>query len=304
VICCAIDDPLWRVDRGWFANSRKVAGKLLRRADALAYHLVPWMLADSTVPLAVYDWDDNTIIGRKNWGLLARATCYFKTQTPRNPYKAFLFQDRKNDCIFNILRQPIYADWAKKLRPFAVGISVPENETAPPATEKKTDIFFAGPVGYSTVRAEGVRHLEALRAEGFRIDLHVTDSQPRLTPEEFRQRCAEAWLVWSPEGAGWDCARHYWAPLMGSVPLLNHPDTRRHCPHLDGVHAFYYGVEDDDLQRVARRALADKPRLREMAAAAAAHIRAHHTVPALADYLIGETLATAAKKESASTVAG
>jgi len=77
------------------------------------------------------------------------------------------------------------------------------------------------------------------------------------------------------------------------VPLLNHPDTRRHEPLIDGVHAFYYGVEGDDLKRVVKLALQDKERLRAMAAEAGAFVRPRHTHPALADYLISETLRTA-----------
>jgi hypothetical protein len=294
VISCAVDDSIWRIDRSWFTNLRKLLGKLLRHPASLALHLVPWMLAGTDVPLAVYEWDDNTIIARRNWGLLRRCACYFKTQTPRNPNKAFLFQDRKNDCLFNIIRQPRYTAWAKKLRPFTVGIEVPENWATLQNVEKKTDIFFAGSADYSWARHEGLVHLEGLRKEGYLIDLHLTDRQPRLPPDEFLRRCAEAWLVWSPEGAGWDCARHYWTPLMGSVPLLNHPDTRRNRPLVDGVHAFYYGVEDDDLARVARLALADKDRLRKMAAEGETHVRAHHTLPVLAAYMISETLSTAA----------
>jgi hypothetical protein len=298
VIACAVDDPLWRIDRGWFANLRKALKKFVRWPASIALDLVPWMLRKTDVPLAVYEWDDNTAIARKNWGLLDRATLYFKTQTPRNPFKAFFFQDRRNDDIFNIIRQPRYVEWVEKIRPYTVGITVPENWSGQQNVEKKTDIFFAGPIGYSYVRAEGLRQLEALREQGYVIDLVVTDREPRLAPDEFLRRCAQAWLSWSPEGAGWDCARHYWAPLMGSVPLLNHPDTRRHRPLLDGVHAFYYGVESDDFQRVAKLALSDKNRLRQMAAAGEAHVRANHTVPALADHLIGETLAAAAKKRA------
>jgi hypothetical protein len=300
VITCAIDDPVWRIDRNGFANLRKVLKKLLRWPASLALDLVPWMLRKTGVPLAIYEWEDNTAIARKNWGLLDRATLYFKTQTPRNPFKAFFFQDRRNDDLFNIIRQPRYVEWVEKIRPFTVGITVPEDWSSRQDVEKKTDIFFAGPVGYSYVRAEGLRQLEALREQGYVIDLVVTDRQPRLAPDEFLRRCAQAWLSWSPEGAGWDCARHYWGPLMGSVPLLNHPDTRRHRPLLDGVHAFYYGVESDDFQRVAKLALSDKTRLRQMAAAGEAHVRANHTVPALADYLIAETLAAAAKKRATS----
>ena len=291
VISCSNPDPVWRPDRGWLVNLLKLLKKLATRPGSLGFYLVPWMLEKTRVPLAVYDWEDNTIIARKNWGLLARATCYFKTQSPRNPYKAFLFQDKRNDCLFNIVRQKHYKPWADKLRPYSVGITIPESPPAP--VEKRTDIFFAGAVHYSWVRGEGLRYLEELRDEGFLIDLHPT-TQGHLPQEEFLRRCAQAWLVWSPEGAGWDCSRHYWAPLVGSVPLMNHPDTRRHQPLIDGVHGFYYGIEGDDIKRVARLALSDKDRLRKMVAAGGPFVRQHHTHAALADYMIAETIKTAA----------
>ena len=295
VVSCANPDPIWRQDRNWFSNALKFLKKLVRNPSSLGFYLVPWMLADSKVPLAVFDWEDNTIIPRKNWGLLNRATCYFKTQTPRNPYKAFLFQDKRNDDIFNIVKQPIYGAWVEKLRPIGIGISLPDNWAELQNAEKKTDVFFAGAVHYSWARLEGLRQLEELRAEGLAIDLHIPGpGVPALPPDEFLRRCSQAWLVWSPEGAGWDCMRHYWAPMMNSVPLLNHPDTRRYLPLIDGVHAFYYGVEDSDLKRVVRLALGDKARLRQMARGGQAHVRPNHTHPALAEYLIAETLKSAA----------
>ncbi len=291
VITCANSDPVWRADRNWLSNVYKLIRKLLRQSSSLGTYLVPWMLAKSRVPLAVFDWEDNTIIARKNWGLLKRATCYFKTQTPRNPYKAFLFQDKRNDCIFNIVRQPKYIDWATKLRPYSLGVTVPANWSDLQAVEKKTDIFFAGAIHYSWARIEGLRQLEELRNEGYQVDLYPTgEGRPNLSQEEFLQRCAQAWLVWSPEGAGWDCMRHYWAPLMGSVPLMNHPDTRRHQPLIDGIHGLYYGVEGDDIKRVIKLALNDKTKLREMARTGEAFVRRHHTHRALLDYMIAETM--------------
>jgi hypothetical protein len=298
VVSFSNPEPIWRQDTNWLSNSLKAAKKFLTRPGTLGFCFLPWILKGSTVALAVYEWEDNTVIARKNWALLRRATCYFKLQSPRNPYKAFFFQDKRNDCLFNIVRQPVYREWAQKLRPIGIGVTVPENLDELQAAEKKTDIFFAGATHYSWARLEGLRHLEELRQEGFKIDLHLTDAKvPALPPDEFLRRCSQAWLVWSPEGAGWDGMRHYWPLLMGSVPLLNHPDTRRYQPLIDGVHAFYYGVEDDDLKRVGRMALSDKARLRRMAAEGLAFIRPRHTHPVLAEYLIAETLKTASGAE-------
>ncbi|MCE0497233.1 MAG: hypothetical protein LV481_04720 [Methylacidiphilales bacterium] len=291
VISCAATDPLWRHDQPWLKNILKVLKKVLFRPYSLGMDLVPWMMGPAKIPLVVFDWEDNTVIARKNWGLLQRATCYFKTQTPRNPYKAFLFQDKRNDCLFNILRQSSSREWVKKMRPCSLGVVVPKDWRSRLETPKTVDIFFAGAMHYSWVRHEGVPYLEALRDEGYKIDLHcITDGVQPLSHEEFLQRCSQAWLVWSPEGAGWDCVRHYWAPLMGSVPLLNHPDTRRYQPLIEGRHAFYYAVEGNDIQRVVREALRDKTRLRQMAAEGEALVLRYHTDVALVDYIARETL--------------
>ena len=303
VVCCAAAEALWRQDRGWFSNLTRLLKRLLFMPSALGLYLVPWILSDSRVPLAIFDWDDTTLIARKNWGLLARATCYFKIQSPRNPFKAFLFQDKRNDCVMNITKQPVYQDWARKLRPISIGISIPPNAAVVKDPEKKTDVFFAGSVHYSWVRIEGVRQLEELREEGYNIDIHlIGPGKVTLPRDEFLRRCSEAWLVLSPEGGGWDCPRHYQSLLMGSVPLLNHPDTRRLHPLMDGVHAFYYGVEDSDLKRVVRLALKDKERLRTMAREGQAFIGPNHTHPALAEYLIAETLKTARAPSSSHAI--
>ncbi len=46
-----------------------------------------------------------------------------------------------------------------------------------------------------------------------------------------------------------------------------------------------YGVEPGGLAQAARAALADKPRLRRIAAQAAAHVRRHHSWHARAEHV-------------------
>jgi hypothetical protein len=68
-----------------------------------------------------------------------------------------------------------------------------------------------------------------------------------LPRQKFNEALLASWLVWSPEGSGWDSFRHYEVCLAGSVAVINFPTIRRHAPLLDGVHCFYYGIEGDDL---------------------------------------------------------
>ena len=95
-----------------------------------------------------------------------------------------------------------------------------------PFPEKTHDLFFVGAVdGNSTVREAGLAELERLRAQGVRID------QPteRLPYDAFMERMSRSWLAWSPEGMGWDCYRHYEAPIVQTVPVMNNPTILRHA---------------------------------------------------------------------------
>ena len=121
-----------------------------------------------------------------------------------------------------------------------------------------------------------------MAAQGVSVDR----SEKPLPPAEFYARCAAAWLVWSPEGLGWDCFRHYEAPACGSVPLINQPSIDRHQPLIGGEHAIYYDPEPGGLTRAVLAALADKPALARIAAAGQAHVAAHHTPDALARYIV------------------
>lgn len=94
---------------------------------------------------------------------------------------------------------------------------------------------------------------------------------------------AAAWLAWSPQGLGWECSRHYEAPLANTVPLMSYPTILRDHPLRDGEHCLLYAVEPGGLAAAARAALADKPRLARMAAAANAHVRRYHTERARAE---------------------
>ena len=117
-----------------------------------------------------------------------------------------------------------------------------------------------------------------------------TSRSPGCRRAEFYRRAARAWLVWSPEGLGWDCFRHYEALACGSVPVINQPTIECHRPLLAGEHAFYYDTNPGRLTQTIRNALADKARLRAMARAGQAYVMAHHTQEAIARYVVETTL--------------
>jgi hypothetical protein len=174
-----------------------------------------------------------------------------------------------------------------KLRPISIGISAKVMAAAPEQPDQKTaDIFFAGHItGSSTVRNVGLPALSALSERGVRVD-STTD---RLELSDYLKRVAAAHLVWSPEGLGQDCFRHYEAAACWSVPVINAPAIERHQPLRHGIHALYYPVEPGGLSRTVLCALRESGRLSVMGRAGRRHVLRHHTHAALAQYVLGET---------------
>jgi hypothetical protein len=175
--------------------------------------------------------------------------------------------------------------WVEKLRPISLGLPTEGADVLPPTlAEKNADVFFAGRVtGSSTLRERGLVELRALAAAGLSLD--IPDAP--LPRAAFYVRCAAARLVWSPEGLGWDCFRHYEAPACGAVPLINTPTIERHAPLIAGEHALYYDPEPGGLTRAVTAALTDSEALTRIASAGQAHVMAHHTPTALARYVVG-----------------
>lgn len=244
-----------------------------------------------SAPIAVLDLEDLPVINRSHLFLLDRCRIYFKRELPADHWRLFLKTTHSNLPTPRFRLRPRQQERLLKVRPISLGLRTASRALLPHSTvEKSADIFFAGSLGgSSTVRSRGFKELQELRRRGYVVDI---PDQP-LPPAEFLQRCARAWLTWSPEGLGWDCFRHYEAAACGSAPLINQPPIERHRPLRDGEHAIYYDVEEGGLIRAATAALADKPRLRRIAEAARAHVLAHHTNAALVRYVVEATLGLA-----------
>ena len=245
------------------------------------------LLRPTRTPLAIIDLGDSAFIRPHNFALLEQARVFFKRELPADRWKVFaggLARDLPGRHQRLTAR---LAGWCSKLAPISLAVS-PARATdialaTTPPPPKTVDVFFAGQVETSsTVRTSGLPELRALGREGIRVDL-VTD---RLERREFYRRCARAWITWSPEGLGWDCFRHYEAPLCGSVSLMNRPSILRYAPLREGQHALYYDIEPGDLARSVRAALADRASLDRMADAARDHVRRFHMLDQLCAHVV------------------
>lgn len=239
-------------------------------------------------PLALLDTEDTPVVNRHALKLLDRARLYFKRELPVDHWHAFLKTAHPDLPTRRFRMLPQFRERAAKLRPISLGVPAASREAARfHDGEKTNDVFFAGRVeGSSTVRSAGIAILRRMQQDGLRLDI---PDRP-LPLAEFLARAGRAWLTWSPEGYGWECFRHYEAPLTGSVPVISRPTIHRYRPLIHGEHCFHYDVEGDALARTITTALADQDRLRRMARASCAHVLAHHTHQALCDYVIESVL--------------
>ena len=242
-------------------------------------------------PLAVLDFDDPAVIDRANRFLLDKASAYFKRELPQDHWRLF------TGTLHWRLPTPRFRSLARnrqriaKVRPISLGVPfglLGRASATPVGTAEKTvDVFFAGRVeSSSTVRERGLAELLALRTEGYVIDV----PEEPLSLDAYLEKCARAWIVWTPEGFGWQCFRTYEAAVCGTVSLSNRPTIERYRPLIEGEHALYYDSEPGHLGRAVRAALADRPRLMALAAAARAHVLAYHTPASIARYVVETTL--------------
>jgi hypothetical protein len=269
----------------------RAAGRWRHRfPEALAgYLLIQLLRLPTRTPMVVVDLQDTAGVARHSFFLLDRAKYHFCRELPVDRWRAFNGSLHPRHPSHVQRRRARHRRRMDKLRPLPLGLWPGQArmiaEMAP--QEKTADIFFAGHSGSnSTVRDDGLAWLTWMRDQGYRVDI----ADKPVPAREFYQRCARAWLVWSPSGFGWDCFRHSEAALCGSVPLINFPTVERAYPFRHGVHCFYYAPDGADLVRVAREALADKTRLARMAEAAKAHATRHLTMDAVCRHIVEAAL--------------
>jgi len=282
VFCHAPVRPLWDRKHGFLAALKGLLRRLVYTRSLGTYAL----RGRQASPLVMLDFNDEPTIPAHAFHLLERAVVCFKRELPTDTAKAFLDSAPRLRTHRDVMSSPFVARNLGKLRP--ISAAVPD-ETARMALEKparkEVDVFFAGSIN-STLRAAGLPILRSLQAEGYVVDV----CEGGLSKGEYLERCARAWLTWSPEGYGWECLRHYEASLCLSVPVLSPPGILRHFPLQDRVHAIYYAAEGSGLRDAILGALADRPRLEAMAEAARAHVLRHHTHSKAIEHMLSVAL--------------
>ena len=198
--------------------------------STFALRMIPWF---HNVPIVAIDLSDSCMIGPHNYFALRSCKAFFKRELPSDNWVVFCKSGYPNFPGRRWRSKSSSVAMVQKLKPISYGAPSITYGTLPvpaetPSPEKTSDIFFSGAIsGNSSVRVAGLAELKALAAQGYVVDI----PQERLPPQEFFERMGRAWLAWSPAGLGWDCARHYEAPLVGAVPLMTcrRPFETRRC---------------------------------------------------------------------------
>jgi glycosyltransferase involved in cell wall biosynthesis len=275
----------WHRARGPLSDLAFLASSAFQ-FNRVAWHFFHRALRDTNVPLVVVDRQDSPRITRTEVEWLDRCQFWFMRELPTNHLNLFLNMDSRCGDITNIARRDIIRRNLAKIEPFSIGFdpSYFRALAEPEPEEKIHDVFYIGRNHVSTVRERGIRELQALRDAGRRILI----PEERLPKEEFFRTCSRAWLVWSPEGQGWNCFRHYDALMSYSVPLINSPTIEQREPLRHGEHCIYYAPESGGLTRAIDEALQDRPRLLKISAQGRAHILEHHTLRQLTRHVLAK----------------
>jgi hypothetical protein len=271
--------PLYRPDHFFL----KKLFYFIRRFFAKFFSFAPYLVffVDlKKVKLAVLDFWDDPIIRPQYFIFFSRLACYFKRELPPNHWQTFLFTTRRFETLGNIRKEPAFKQIQSRLRTWPIRAYRPDELVFHDPTEKTSDIFYVG-MDHNPIRQKGVKLLQKFQAEDWKVDMPTT----RLSHEEFSQRLQSSWLAFSPQGDGWQCHRSYEAIIHGAIPVMNYPIIERYKPLRDGVHAFYYGCEEEHLLEVLRVALQDKARLVKMLVNAREHLKTFYSVEAVLQYI-------------------
>lgn len=196
--------------------ARKFGRPDSRERLTLGANILPfWEDVLGDTPVLGIDTFDDTLVHPWDVPLFLRSKLFFKSNLPYNYSGNFV--ERNNQGVNTYLEE------SEKFRPFSLGIS----------EDLYRDLIArrasAGGYRYDVFASISIRNTIRKRAMAGLIKLKETSKLKILIPEsrvsqdEFYRLCAQSRVTLSPEGGGWDCARHYEAIACGSLPLMNRP---------------------------------------------------------------------------------
>jgi hypothetical protein len=249
---------------------KNVTGLLPYARFSISFALLHRLVDSTDTPLFLFENLDATVIDSRWLPFIPKCRYFFKRELPKCTANAFLYSTRVSiEAWKNLIR---FDDYLDKLLPLSEGFHDEIAQREVPRVEKEIDIFWAGNINISPVRQRGYELLKKFRDRGYRVDL----CEQKVGRDEFYEKIARSYLVWSPEGTAWQCYRHLEVCAMESVPLLTYPTIWQDKPLREGEHCFTYDPEDEHLLEVAAEVLEDKERLIRMGKAARPFVLKNH----------------------------
>ena len=274
---------LWNPRKALWRNAWWLARRASQGRGAFRLRPLLALLSAANVPLAGVDTSDTPVIDNSRFPIFGAAKIFYKRELPTNPTHSFLYTSDRTEDPGNIMRIPFYSRGLPKLRPVSLG--VPDARFAQLAEHRPTkdiDVFFAGTMTNRAARQTGLREIQRLEQDGFRVVATGT----KFSDAEYQALAARALVCWSPEGFGFDCFRTYEVAALGSVPLLKRPPILAYAGFRAGVDALFYTHENLDLYEVLKASLTEPANLVAMGQRARERVRLHHRESALAAYML------------------
>lgn len=274
--CVFVHVPM-RTNYLWARNALR---RLHGDCGGRAYHE---LIHANDLPIVGMDFNDYARLSSTALEILDRSVCYFKRELPVD-------RNRLLPPNPTARQRSLLAANEHKLRPISLGLCRGRQAAMPDSgIAKQYDLFFSGALNCE-VRRAGFPLLEELQRQGIKV--HIPPS--RVDRPEFLRMCAQSRLVWSPEGCGWDCFRHYESAGAGSVPVMNAPWIVPYRPLNHGTEALYYQFSEtpswfqppQPFVETVLQALNDRDRLDEMACNARRHVNQFHTHEAIVDHIV------------------
>ena len=196
--------------------ARKFGSPDSRERLTLGANILPfWEDVLGDIPVLGIDTFDDTLVHPWDMPLFLRAKLFFKSNLPYKYSSNFVEKDS--------LGGNTYLEESEKFRPFSLGISEDRYRDLIARRTSAGDYpydVFASIYIRNTIRKRAMAGLLKLKETS---KLKILIPEGRLSQDEYYRLCAQSRVTLSPEGGGWDCARHYETIACGSLPLMNRP---------------------------------------------------------------------------------
>ncbi|PID60301.1 hypothetical protein CSB45_00510 [candidate division KSB3 bacterium] len=196
-------------------------------------------------PLTAIDLSDPFFLTQKDQKILQASSLYFKRELP---FDRFFLYYQNRPAPWSLRRKELLPVLDKV---YGIPLGIEDTKYRQLKEQRvatqEIDVLFAGEIT-NTLRRTGLNLLQTWAAESsWNI---VTKSS--LSFQDYCDTIARSKITISIAGGGWDCFRHYEAPALGSLPLLNRPTIDAVWWHSMPKEIFFENTFENFRERIER----------------------------------------------------